>query len=678
MSDAARTTLRRGLAAAGALIALVPAAPAAAQRANGAFFPGAPVDGPSPDVRALGDADVARDGDGAIAYVRRDGGEDHAFVSLVQGGVPTAPVRVDPGQGPLIGRPSLAAGNGGRLAVAFVNPAGAWVALRAAAGQPFGAPQQLGGPGARDVVVDMAFTGVAYAAWSENGDMRAAYLPRLGSAFQGYAAPLDADPARDAGGWAGSRPRIATAADAVGVVAWGERGADGVGHVVARRLVRERLSVVATEANAAAIDGIPAGSADSPDVGFEDVSSFAWVVFRQTVAGGTVRGVARRLRGSGFDDPVAFDGAPPAGEVGEPRVAVNGRGAGIAALPVPGGLALGAVIRDDAVTAPQVLGVTNGTPGPAAAAFAENFDGLAAWMQAPAGGAEVRARILEDDLSLPSAPPFGPETLLSDPQYGPVDPDAGLDADVSRAGDALVAFVHDAGGDARRLAVAVYDRAPGLAVPTTTTNWGRRSRPTLAWAPSFDVWGGVSYQVLLDGQPIGTTTATRLVPTLPIPDGLHRWQVVAADRRGQVSRSSTRNLRIDATPPGLEVGVSGERRAGKRLKFSVTASDLRSPAGSDLRQVRIDYGDKTLPRVVDFRKMRSARSGTRRARGRAGGRRRARKADLVRRTVRFTKVFRRGTFRVRVSARDNAGNASVVRRSIVVKAPKRAKKPAKR
>ena len=55
------------------LISLLAAAVPATARAD--FFPGEPIDGPSADVRSLGDVDVARDGSGALAYVKRDGGD---------------------------------------------------------------------------------------------------------------------------------------------------------------------------------------------------------------------------------------------------------------------------------------------------------------------------------------------------------------------------------------------------------------------------------------------------------------------------------------------------------------------------------------------------------------------------------------------------------------------------
>jgi hypothetical protein len=650
VSTAARTTLRRGLTAALALGALACAAPAQAQRPTGSFATGIAVDGPSADVRAVGEVDVARDGGGAVSYLRRDGGEDHAFVSLVDAGVAQPGVRVDPGLGAVIARPAVAASDGGRVVAVFATAAGVFASVRPDGSQPFGAPQPLGGPGATDPVVDLAATGVAYAAWTENGDVRAAYLPRREASFRGYAGPADADPAREAGTGPSRRPRVAVSADGTGIVVWGEPGPDGLTRVFARRLVRDRLSVVASDATLSALDGRAARAADSPDVGFEDDSSFAWVAFRQTLddgAGGVVvRAVARRLRGSGFDDPFAIDGAPPNGAVGPPRVGVNGRGQGILTVETPGGTVVASVVRDDVPTPVTALGVPSGVPALPVAAAAENFDGIVAWNRAPApGSAEVRARTLEDDPALPVAPPFGADAVLSDPTFGPVDTAAGLEADVDRAGDAVVAFVQGTAAE-RRLVVAAYDRAPGAPIGTSTTNWRRSATPTLAWSPAFDVWsGGMSYQVLLDGQPLGTTGATSLVPPLPIPDGTHTWQVIATDRRGQVARSATRNLRIDVSPPELVVRTSGVRRVGKLLKIFVRSYEERPPLGSGHRRLRLDPGDGALPRTAK------------------------------REAATFRYVYpRKGTFMLRVSATDAAGNVVLVERPITIKAEKKPKR----
>ena len=653
MVTAAWTTLGRGIAAACALALLAPIAPAMAQRTPGAFYLGQPVDGPSADVRALGGIDLARDGSGALAYVRRDGGEEHVFVSVIGAGVPQPAIRVDGGQPALVGRPAIAVGDGGRIAVVYANAAGVWAVVRAAGDQPYSPPQQLGGPGAAQPAVDLAGSGTGYAVWSENGDVRAAALARRQSAFSVYATPLDADAARDAGTGPALRPAVGASSDGIGIAVWGEREASGTTRVIARRLVRGVPSTVTADATLATLDGRTATSADTPDIGVEDDSSYAWVVFRQAVddgAGGTVvRGVARRLRGSGFDDPAAIDGAPASGIVGTPRVGVNGRGAGIVVLEAPGGAALASVIRDDAVTAPGVLGLSGGVPAVPGSGFGENADGVAAWATAPSPGAPptANARLLEDDPGLPVAPPFSPAVTLSDPAFGPVDPEAGFDVATDRAGDAVIAYVQGSEGAGRRIAVGVYDRGPGAPVGTTTTNWRRSSLPDFAWSASLDLWNSITYQVLVDGQPIGTTQGSRFTAAAPIADGLHRWQVVATDVRGQSARSASRNLRIDSTPPRLLLRVGGTRVAGRKLVFSVRAVDLRSPAGSGIKRVRIDFrdGSPVLERTVE--------------------------------RPSFGHVFRAGTFFVRVSATDVAGNASVVTRKVVVKKPKK-KKGAKR
>ncbi len=346
-------TLRRGIAAAAALLAFAPAAPAAAQRSAGAFFPAQPVDGPSPDIVGRPHLDLARDGGGAVAYVRRDGGEEHVFLSVIAGGIPQAPVRIDAGLPPVIGAPAVTVSDGGRIVVAFADAAGLFYVIRPDATQPLSAPQALGDAGAADPSVDMSINGVAYAAWAQAGDVRAAYLPRRQTAFQVYTTPVDAAVADDAGGGPTLRPQVAASSDGTGVAVWGEHEG-ATTRVVARRLVRGRTSDVLIDATAASLDGHPGGAADTPDISIEDDSSFAWVVYRQAFddgAGGTiVRAVARRLRGSAFDDPIGVDGQPPFGAVGVPRVGINGRGQGMTAVEVPGGVPLASVIRNDAPT----------------------------------------------------------------------------------------------------------------------------------------------------------------------------------------------------------------------------------------------------------------------------------------------------------------------------------------
>ena len=251
-----------------------------------------------------------------------------------------------------------------------------------------------------------------------------------------------------------------------------------------------------------------------------------------------------------------------------PRVGLNGRGQGILTVEAPG---VGAGLRSSRTTPsrPRACSAARRPAGALpVAGFAENFDGVAAWLQASATGApEVRGRLLEDDIALAQPPPFGPDVVLLGPRARPRRRRRRIDADVTRAGDAAVVFVQE-GAEGRRLVLAAYDRAPGDPAPTTSTGWRRTTLPQLAWAGAFDVWGGITYSVLLDGQPVGTTGDTRFTPPTPLTDGIHRWQVVATDRRGQVARGATRNLRIDGTAPKLLIKIGGKRLTGKRLTFT--------------------------------------------------------------------------------------------------------------
>src|SRR3954453_14157035 len=97
------------------LIVLLLIALACPASARAAWFPAIPIDGPNADVVALGNVDVARDGNGAIAYLRRDGGGARALVARGNGGAFGAPERVDPGLGEAT-EVKVAAGDGFRLA----------------------------------------------------------------------------------------------------------------------------------------------------------------------------------------------------------------------------------------------------------------------------------------------------------------------------------------------------------------------------------------------------------------------------------------------------------------------------------------------------------------------------------------------------------------------------------
>jgi hypothetical protein len=558
----------RRLALLAALAALVfPAAAGAA--VPGEFFAGEPVDGPSSDIQSLGDLDVARDGTGALAYVKRVSGVDHVFVSRLVNGAFQAPEQVDAGLGGAGAQPVVAVSDGGRIAVAFVSGGGVFTVVRPAGAPGYAAVQQLAAVGS-DPDVEMSINGVAYVTWTSAGDVLAARLERNASAFNGVPGALDIDPASAAGTGTG-RSKVAVAADGIATVVWGESG-----HVYARRIFELRLSTAPQDLGE---------SSDLPVIGTEDDSSFAWVVFRQNG-----QAVARRLLGSQFDPPVTIEGAEGADSL---QVAVNGRGVGYAGVGGATSLgAYGAVLKDDVFDPGVLIGGGGALPAPAPAA-AENGDGLIASQQGDAGaGAVIHARPYDYVPVSRAVTPPGDDVVLSNPALGPSDAAHGLLAAADRAGDIAVAFVQGAPAT-RQIVAASFDRAPGAFRANTTSKWRRFARPPLKWGAAFELWGPLTYTVLIDNKPAGQTMSTGITLPAVVPDGLHRWRVVATDRHGQSSLTPSRNLRVDATPPKVRVRLSGTRKRGRLVKVAVRASDASGTAAqaSGLKVVRISFGD---------------------------------------------------------------------------------------
>jgi hypothetical protein len=554
---------------------------------SGAFFPGVTADGPSADVRTLDDVDLARGGTGILAWTRVDGGENHLFWTDLTAGQPGSPNRGDAGLPPLNSPASASVGDDGRAVIFFTNSAGAFAIVRPKAGQPFGAPQQLGGPGSAWPSVDMTSgTGVAYAAWSENGDVHAAWMGRGATSFTVLPGSADIEAGRNAGSSADTRPRVGTAADGVGVVVFGET--DGATtRSGARRLVRSRLSDYVTDIG---VESEAGQSADRADIAFEDDSSFGWLAFRQRYADGTSRGVLRRLRGTRTDSPVQLAGGSELAASAFPRVAVAWREAGLAVAQSSDGTVWGTIIRDDQPAPAVPLGGSPGLDAMAVPTVASNEYGIAAW--ATPDGPGAFARNFEDDKAASAPPPFLPGGSIAGPQ-GPVVTGAGMEASSNRVGDAVIAFVQESGG-ARSISVASYDLAPKPVDLDTTSRW-LKARPKFTWDDASEVWPGLTYRILLDGKEIGTSTKPTFTPATAIRTGRHTWQVVAVDRRGQSSSSAAEPIRVDGTAPKLSVKVSGRGT----LRIDARATKAKPPRGSGLASIKVDFGDRTAPAVTN-------------------------------------------------------------------------------
>jgi hypothetical protein len=495
------------------------------------------------------------------------------FVSRLVDGAFQSPEQIDAGLAGAGSQPVVAASDGGRLVVAYVSGGAIFATVRPAGAPGYAATQLIADAGSNPAV-DMSINGVAYLTWSTAGDVLAARMERLGTTFNGVPGPLDIDPAAVAGTGTG-RPKVTVAADGVATVVWGEGG-----HAYARRIFELRLSTAPQDLGA---------GPDEADISSEDDSSYAWTVFRQD--GQTI---ARRLVGSQFDNPVSLQSAEGSEA---PRVAINGRGVGYAGVAgATSASAYGAVLKDDLFNPGVALGGGFAAPAPVPA-VAESGDGLVAFQQGDAsGGRSILARPYDYVPASRTVTQPGPPAALSNPVLGLTDASRGLDAAADRAGDVAIAFVQGE-GDGRQIVAASLDRAPGAFRASTSTKWRKFARPPLKWGTAFELWGPLTYQVLIDNKPVAQTTSTGVTVPVVVPDGMHRWRVVATDIRGQSASTPSRNLRVDATPPKVTYKISGTRKRGKLVKVAVQASDASGTAAkaSGLDHVNISFGDGSRP-----------------------------------------------------------------------------------
>ena len=567
--DPRRSRLTAALAAAFCL-----ALPAAAQAG---WFPADTVDGPSADIVGFGGIDVAPEGGGAVVYLKRDGGVAHVFVSRMTDGAFGPPERVDGGIAEPADQAVVAMGPQGQMVVAWVS-LGRVFASTAGAGQPF-SPAALISAGARDPHVDFGSNGTAYLVYAADGgggsDVRAARLQSSGWA----AIPtVDIAPERAAGVGAG-RPRVAVSAEGFGVVVWGEEHPDGRPRVYARRLTALSLSQHPQEVSLPDFNGSPGGAADSPDIDIEDDGSFAWVVFRQDI-GGVSRTFARRLVGSTFDGPTVLDN----GSSTAPRVAINGRGVGMAASAGGGGAAFGSLLTLDVFGPIERLDSLGGaTAANPVVSASDNRDAAVAWLR---GGGEVPVEV-RGRRHLKDTKTYEPETLISRPEWGPAAPDGRLEMGHSRIGDNAVGFLQGGAAD-RRVVVATYDRVPGAPFGLTTSRARNIRRPDFVWRPGMEFWGPQTFGLFIDGvQVISSTSEVRVKPPAPLTHGKHTWYATSTDRRGQVAQMDQKTVTVDLRKPRLRVRISGRRARGSMLSIRVRASDR----DSGIRRTSIDYGD---------------------------------------------------------------------------------------
>ncbi|HEY7966220.1 MAG TPA: PKD domain-containing protein [Solirubrobacteraceae bacterium] len=543
---------------------------AVAMLAAAALGPPATIDGPSAAIVALDGVSLSADGGGAVVYRKLIAGAAHVFVSLERAGVWAPPVQVDQGVAAGATGASVAAADGGRVAVAWISGGTLYAAAQAAGGSAFTGPQPLGAASGQPAL-GIGISGTAYLAYiapdTGGSDVDVARLDRTSTSFVALGA-LTAAPAVVAGS-----PALTVAADATAVVAWTQAAAAGVTHVMVRRASAAGPSPVLDDATVSSLGGVAGGAADSPQVGVEFDASDAWVAFRETF-GASSRLIVEELLGDELRPPVAADSlGTSAGAAALPSLAVGGNGAGLLA---------GELAPSGALTV-SALG-THAQPyawTPGALAAAQTVSAPLATASAGAAGAVVyspQAGAL-DALPFSDGAAAGAPLALSTAALGPVTSLGGASSDAR--GDVAVAYV--AG---QSIVVQPIVAALGAPRATGTELWIGASRPQLSWQAPSGAWGSLSYAVYLDGRRVATTTATSWQPAAPIADGRHSWSVTAIDSLGRRRDSATRRLLVDAATPALRIFLAGRRTAGTTLRFRVSVSAI-----SGVRSVSIAFGD---------------------------------------------------------------------------------------
>jgi PKD domain len=623
------------------LLALLTAAPARA-----AVSPPTLIDGPSPDVLDVGGVAMAEDGSGGIVYRKRVDGRAHVFAAQFENGSWRAPQRVDAGQRFDSSWPRIGAGNGGRLVVTWVQEFGPdsdrmFSAALDPGATRFQAPVpvdfNVGEATATFPSLAMARGGAAYLAYRVVTDTSGANPPGYlgadirvarysGSLWSVMGTPADRNPSIPVRTPTGlNSPRVGIDIGGTGgIVAFQEPGDDFVDRIWARRLFGSQFGNP-LQVSPSEWEGAPLrGGADAFSL---DVAGFAQgaVAFRQQPGEGGRLGATRIFvneipdtfseGAAQFAGPRAIDGGVRP-DPGPPRVAVT------PLSPFRTVFATGPNVLStsgDAELVDPTERIDEGTGSAGADPVIDMSEfGAAAMAWKVGGGVAVRELRADGIAELVPA---------SAPQGGPVN---ALELGGSGLGDAIVGF-HQGGTAFGQVAAVVVDAPPSEFFIQVPEGWVRRRDVRVGWDPSPSAISRASYTVTVDDEPV-EENLRRLRTTLgpqQIEDGLHTVQVLAIDAAGQETGSQTGQVRVDRNGPRVRL-----TRRGRRVTVRVVEKRRRDGSGLRKRSVRIAFGDGT---------------------------KRARKPSARHR------YKRRGVYRVKVTARDRAGNRTTFRRRLRVR-----------
>ncbi|MGZ4200427.1 MAG: hypothetical protein ACXVRH_00035 [Thermoleophilaceae bacterium] len=436
------------------------------------------IDGPASQIRKFGGLDMAPDGTGAIAYSKQIGTDEHVFVARFTNGTWGAPVEVDGTLSP--DDPTsiqVAAGNGGRVVVTYVNLAGTTSGALESAVSPSSsagftlAPVDTAGTAIDDDLDMDPVSGAAYVVYDTVGQhVMAQRWPGSGTAWT--AVTVGANPVLDAtAGTAGTGDdgsRVVVDSSGNAVLAWPEGATSTNQEAIARRVTGTSAGTPIT-LSATTL----ATHADAKETNMIDMdgggSANPWIVFRQgfDYGGGSivVRNIARQLVGDTPSTPQVLDGLaidPKPSEGAEhPFVDVNAAGQGLATTSrqLSNGVFGSALSAGNWSTGFQLNSDTNNDVPLPVPAVADNGNGLIAWMDSGVDPKTAVARTRVGGV-------LGSQVTLSIAGKGNLGGIAGgrlIQAASSAAGLIGVGFAHGGadGGSQRTIVAAMVDLRPG-------------------------------------------------------------------------------------------------------------------------------------------------------------------------------------------------------------------------
>ena len=629
-----------------------------------------PIDGPSADVADVADAAMSEDGTGGIVWLKQVDGHSHVFAAQYRGGAWRPAQRVDVGQSFDSSWPRIGAGDDGRLVVTWVQEFGI------ESDRLFSATLDPGANGFQPPVPIDFNVGEATSTFPDLA------MNRGGQAYLVYRMITDTSPSNPTGYvgadtrvaryngrlWSvlgtpvdrnanspvrlpteANSPKIGIDVQGGGVVAWQEPDDEFVDRVWARRLFGASVGIP-LQVSPSSWEGAPLrGPADAFSL---DVSGFgeASVAFRQQPGQASKLDAPRamvnetpdvfsELSGS-FGQALLIDGGARGG-LGAPSIGVDPRGLFVSGF--SSDVASLLTSGDDVSAQPveRLDGSASSVAGDPQVDLAETGAAVAAWreLRGAVGLVAVQERRADGVIE---------PTELSAANGGAV---GRLVLGGSGLGDAILAWEQGSKANSQ-IAASVVDAPPDPFLVLLPEGWQRKKKIRVAWDHSLNAISRVRYSVSVDDEPVVENRKHLSAYLTPddIGDGRHTIQVFAIDGAGQETGSRFGRLKVDRHGPEVKL-----RRHGRRLTAIVSDGPRRSSSGVRRGSVRVSFGAGASASTD------SPRSSDRnRRKGRGKG---SRKPVAVR----VVHVYEHdGRYRLTVRARDKAGNATVLQRTVGV------------